>query len=585
MGSTDAASSMIRQVRQALLVTGAAGTYLDAVGNNRGVPRPDNTSDDELYRRVIKALAGLPKGLSLSYYALLSSVLGSQEQVRLRLGRPWRVYEVNANEVVVELPVGLTSGTLETSTYLHGASGFARVPSGPSNTFTTDFDLSLSSAVSVVGLAIHVETTPGTWTSYTVSSYSFNAGTSTATVQVSASTLPTGGGSFFLEVPGDGAASYRGDYLAAGATQSLYSTAAGPPVTNALLVVGDVTGDVLPGSLVQVSIGGAFQPRVVSSLSYSAAANYPPSAAALAAAAGGGTWSAGWLCEDPAASLLAAFGGVDLPEVSGGGSPAYRVPGPFGDFAVRVSVPNTGFLAASSAFLDADATKDVCGVVVMRAAAFAGVTFVLSKATFSGPPTYSIQLTSTNIQFVLQGTVTASATVPDTILANNEWFAVMFALERGTNTARIGIQSLASGTTSVGSSVSTTTVGTLSNAAGFRLCGAGSLDTTVEVAAAYMGVAVAAASGLPANLGTRLSSFCASLGAPNVTRVTLTTTDVPGGQTNQPFLVAQELADTATTPPHSDRVYLTGTGLYQIVQFYLDLLVRAAGVVVRLVIV
>jgi hypothetical protein len=71
----------------------------------------------------------------------------------------------------------------------------------------------------------------------------------------------------------------------------------------------------------------------------------------------------------------------------------------------------------------------------------------------------------------------------------------------------------------------------------------------------------------------------------NVTAVVVTTTDVPGGQVRQAFVAAQEVADTPTTPPHSDRVYLTGTGLYQVVQFYLDLLVRAAGIVVRLEIV
>jgi len=337
MGSTDATSSLIRQVRQALLVSGAAGQYLDAVGNNRRVPRPDNTSDDELYRRVIKALAWLPKGKLLSYYSLLSAVFGSQEQVRSQIGRPWRLYEVNANEVVIELPAALISGTLESSTYLHGAHGFARVPSGPSNTFTTDFDLALSSATTIVGRGVHVETAPGTWTSYTVASYSFAAGV--ATVQVSAATLPAGGGRFYLEVPGDGAASYRGDYVAAGGLQTTYATAAGP-ATNTLLVVGDVSRDAVAGTTVQLSVGGALQTRVV------------------------------------------------------------------------------------------------------------------STAAFSG--------------------------------------------------------------------------------------------------------------------------------AANTTTVVVTTTDVPGGQADQVFVVGQEVADTATAPPHSDRVYLTGTGLYQVVEFYLDLLVRTAGVKVRL---
>jgi hypothetical protein len=288
---------------------------------------------------VIEALAWLPKSVLLSYYALLGAVFGSQEEVRQETGRPWRVYEVNANEVIIELPSALLAGTPETSTYLHGASGRARVPSGPTNTFTTDFDLQLSSATSIVGLTISVETSPGTWTQYTVTAYSFVAATSTATVQVSASTLPTGGGRFSLDVPGDGVASYPGDFLATSGVEAPYTTAAGP-TTNTLLVVGDVTQGVQPGMTVSISVSGVFSTRVVASLSYS------------------------------------------------------------------------------------------------------------------------------NVT--------------------------------------------------------------------------------------------------------------------NVTTVVLTTADVPGGQTSQVFLLPQEQADTATTPPHADRVYLTGTQLYQVVQFYLDLLVRASGIVVRL---
>ncbi len=338
MGSTDAIASMIQQVRRSLLVSGAFGASLDVVGNNRGVPRPSNTNDDELYRRVIKVLAWMPKGLLLSYYSLIAAVFGSQEQVKAQLGRSWKVYEVNPNEVVIELPVGLIAGALEFATYLHGASGYGRVPlPGPSNAFTTNFDLSLSRATTIVGSNLYFETALGTWTSYTISSYAFSAGV--ATVIVNTATLPAGGGRFYLEVPGDGSASYRGDYLATSGVRSLYSTAAGP-LTNTLSVVGDVTQAVRPAMTASIGINGATQIRVISTLSYSSATN--------------------------------------------------------------------------------------------------------------------------------------------------------------------------------------------------------------------------------------------------VTTVTITTTDVPGSQVNQAFVVAQEMSDTVTTPPHADRIYLTGTGLYQVVQFYLDLLVRTSGVVVRL---
>lgn len=337
MGSTDATASQIQLLRQAMLVNYAVSTQLDAVGNNHGVPRPEDTDDDDLYRGVIKALAWLPKQILLSYYSVLTAVFGTQQQVTTALGRPWRVYEVNANEVIIEIPVGLIAGNTEISTYLHGATGHAHVASGPTNVFTTTYDLSLSSAVTIVGLNIYVETAADTWTAYTVSSYAFAAGV--GTVHVSASTLPTGGGRFYLEVPGDTVDSYRGKYIATGGYEASYSTTAGGD-TNTLHVVGDATKGVPPGVQVVVSINDVFFTRVVSTLSYS------------------------------------------------------------------------------------------------------------------------------NVT--------------------------------------------------------------------------------------------------------------------NVTTVVLTTTDVPGGQIGQVFLLSQEVADTATTPPHSDRVYLTGTGLYQVVQFYIDLLVRTAGVVVRL---
>lgn len=271
-GLPDPDASAIRRVRRAMLTSTAWGQYLDALGNNRNVPRPENTSDDELYRRLIKVLAWLPKSGLLSYYALIAAVFGSQEAIRAQIGRPWRVYEVNVNEVIIELPAALIAGNLESSTYLHGASGYARVAAGPANTFTTDFDLRAASAVPITGLPIQVETAPGTWTAYTVAAYSFNAGTGVATVQVSAATLPAGGGRFYLQVPGDGFASYRGDYLATSGIQTLYSTAAGP-ATNTLAVVGDVTRDVVPGVTALISVSGAFQTRVVSSLSYSPTTN------------------------------------------------------------------------------------------------------------------------------------------------------------------------------------------------------------------------------------------------------------------------------------------------------------------------
>ena len=43
---------------------------------------------------------------------------------------------------------------------------------------------------------------------------SYDSVNDVSTITVSASTLPDGGGYFYVEVPGDNTSSYRGDYLA-----------------------------------------------------------------------------------------------------------------------------------------------------------------------------------------------------------------------------------------------------------------------------------------------------------------------------------------------------------------------------------
>ena len=270
MGSTDATASQIQLLRQAMLVNYSLGQQLDAVGNNRGVPRPEDTDNDDLYRGVIKALAWLPKHVLLSYYALLGAVFGTQEVVKAAYGRPWKIYEVNPNEVIIELPYALVSGNTEVSAYLHGASGTARVTSGPTNTFTVDHDISLASATSIVGFAILVNTAVNVWTTYTIVSYSFSAGT--GTVVVSASTLPTGGGKFYLVVPGDNIVSYRGKYVATGGFVSTYITK-GFGNTGTLYVTGDASSDAIPGMTVSLQIGSAFSNRVVSTSTYSNTTN------------------------------------------------------------------------------------------------------------------------------------------------------------------------------------------------------------------------------------------------------------------------------------------------------------------------
>jgi len=68
----------------------------------------------------------------------------------------------------------------------------------------------------------------------------------------------------------------------------------------------------------------------------------------------------------------------------------------------------------------------------------------------------------------------------------------------------------------------------------------------------------------------------------NLSTLTITTT-ISLGLSGLLFR-AQEAADgtSPATAPHNDRVYLAGNGLYEVFQYYYDLLVRAAGIIVRL---
>jgi hypothetical protein len=225
-----------------------------------------------MYQQLVQLLAWLPKTILFTTYKLCEIVLGTQASIVLTGNRPWKLYEVNANEFIIELPVSLISATNENASYLHGPSGYGFVPAGPVDTFTTPGNLQVASATTFVGMTLMFNTAPGVWTEYTVVSFVYNAITNVSTVQVSAATLPGGGGGFYILVPGDEVSSYRGDHLASGGIIAPFSTAVGPPTTT-LLVTGDLTLDVTVGDPVQGSTTTTPIFATVVSLSYSSATN------------------------------------------------------------------------------------------------------------------------------------------------------------------------------------------------------------------------------------------------------------------------------------------------------------------------
>ena len=62
--------------RNSFLVDTATGTDLDIVGNNVGVPRPAELSDDDIYRELIKAIAYAPRGTIFAIEQALDVLIG-----------------------------------------------------------------------------------------------------------------------------------------------------------------------------------------------------------------------------------------------------------------------------------------------------------------------------------------------------------------------------------------------------------------------------------------------------------------------------------------------------------------------------
>jgi hypothetical protein len=263
--------SAVQRGKSSMLTDSAEGSFLSAVGQNYGVPRPEITVNDDLYRQLIQLLAWQPKTILFTLYKLLGIVFGSQASIIIAGDRPWRVYEVNANEIIIELPTSLIAQNNETASYLHGWYGQAQVPAGPTATFTTLGDVTTASATTLVGKNIYAYYS-GVWNAYTVSSASYSVITGLSTVVVSAATLPTGGCLFYIDIPGDEVSSFRGDFLAASAFFSTFTTTAGPP-TNTIQVIGDATISVNPDHVLTLVYGGTLNLFTVLTVAYSPTTN------------------------------------------------------------------------------------------------------------------------------------------------------------------------------------------------------------------------------------------------------------------------------------------------------------------------
>lgn len=206
--------SAIRAVRDSMLLHSAEGKFLTEVGGNYGVVRPPASPfDDELFRAVIPVMAWLPKTITHTAYALAAAIFGSQEDIVAAGGVAWQFYEVNANEIIFEIPNVLLEGnTNATASYLHGYPGFATAIAGPTNIVTVEGD---DAAVAIAsgnyaGVKMYLFYS-GVWNEHTINSHSYAGSTNTFTM--SASTVPTlASAPMFIDIPGT--SSFRGDFMA-----------------------------------------------------------------------------------------------------------------------------------------------------------------------------------------------------------------------------------------------------------------------------------------------------------------------------------------------------------------------------------
>ena len=212
----NADKSAIEQARDALFVDTAWGYYLTRIGTNHGVPRPDVDPDDDVrYRKIIQYLAWQPNTTIFTFYGLLESVFGTQAEIVAAGGRAWAVYEVNHNEIILEIPRALSTGTSETAAYFHGHGG-AFSADGIASALTTPGDITSASA-NWFGPVVYA-LVAGVWTAYPCTAASYSSVTGLTTFSVSIFPPALVGVPGFVDVAGDGTFSYEGDFMAPDAT-------------------------------------------------------------------------------------------------------------------------------------------------------------------------------------------------------------------------------------------------------------------------------------------------------------------------------------------------------------------------------
>lgn len=210
--------SAIATAKNAMFLDTAEDRDLDRLGSSFLIPRhPELGASDAIYRKLIQLLAFSPKQVLKIVYDLLGVLFGTQSDLIAGGNSPWRVFEVFVNEIIIEIPLSLTTSGLPQATYLHGLGN-------DGNAFTTGLDTQLFvigddftvAASNFVGLTLTVDI-GGTLTNFTLSSLTYDSSTQKNTFTVSGG-LPTNTSGLSWRVLIPSSVSFIGDYLVNDAT-------------------------------------------------------------------------------------------------------------------------------------------------------------------------------------------------------------------------------------------------------------------------------------------------------------------------------------------------------------------------------
>jgi hypothetical protein len=291
--------------------------------------------------------------------------------------------------------------------------------------------------------------------------------------------------------------------------------------------------------------------------------DYPATASEMATAVGYGTWSAGYLCNETTGNLTSAFGtpatltAVNVPTYSNAAARGGA------DKAVGFDSSNDAFSGGD--MLDVQSTYDLVVAWVGRWPTALARDMFSKYAGAAGWGIYSP--TTTSVRLLLSdGTHTFS--IDAAALPANEFYVGIAAVDRSTNTARIGIQGLTSGTATLSTNTSVSTLTDASNAANLLVgCNSSITNNGIghEVSAWYIGSGVGAAAGIPANLTSALSNWATYMRSQTSTKQArgLWFPDCPLSLEGDPDQAPKVTDARSTMSPSRSVITLVGNSGYQ----------------------